>query len=77
MPAWLRNLVMIVGLAVWVAVIAAYLLQDKLPDALRLGVPAALVIALAPPAIGGRSQAQAPPAAEPPAAPPAVEGSNP
>lgn len=76
MPAWLRNLVMIVGLAVWVAVIAAYLIRDKLPDALLLGVPAALVIALAPPALG-RGHAPQPEQPPTPTPPPAVEGQTP
>ncbi len=57
MPAWLRNLVMLVGLLVWSAVVAVTLLRGGLPDAAILGVPAFLVLALAPPAIG-RARAQ-------------------
>jgi hypothetical protein len=75
-PIWLRNLVMIVGLGVWVAVIAAYLLQDKLPDALLLGVPAALVIALAPPSIGGRG-GRSGNQPDPPPGQPDAEGTTP
>jgi hypothetical protein len=53
-PPWLRNLVMLVGLGAWLAVVIVTLLRGGLPDALLLGVPAGLVLALAPPAIGGR-----------------------
>lgn len=49
MPAWLRNLTMIVGLIGWGATVAAYIAQGQLPDALVLGVPAGLILALAPP----------------------------
>ncbi len=52
MSTWVRNLTMIVGLTGWSAVVVAYLVQGKLPDAYLLGVPAALVLALAPPVIG-------------------------
>lgn len=58
MPAWLRNLVMIVGLLVWAVVVGAYLMRDQLPDALLLGVPAALVLALAHPEIPRRRREQ-------------------
>ncbi|WP_328382907.1 hypothetical protein OHQ88_10500 [Micromonospora zamorensis] len=43
---------MLVGLGGWSAVVIAYLVQDKLPDAILLGVPATLVLALSPPFIG-------------------------
>ena len=59
MPAWLRNLVMLVGLGAWLAVVIVSLVRGQLPDALLLGVPAGLVLALAPPSIGrgsGESQ---------------------
>ncbi len=49
MPQWLRNLVMLVVLTAWLTVIAFTLLQGKLPDAPVLGIPAAVVLALAPP----------------------------
>ncbi len=52
MSTWVRNLTMLVGLGGWSAVVIAYLVQGKLPDAYLLGVPAALVLALAPPVIG-------------------------
>lgn len=54
MPQWLRNLVMLVGLGAWLAVVVVSLLQGELPDAVLLGVPAGLVLALAPPAFGKR-----------------------
>lgn len=40
---------MLVGLTGWAATIAAYIIQGQLPDALLLGVPAGLILALAPP----------------------------
>lgn len=52
MPQWLRVLVMLVGLGAWLAVIIVSLLRGQLPDAVLLGVPAGLVLALAPPAFG-------------------------
>ncbi len=51
MPQWLRNLVMLTVLTAWLAVVTVSLMQGKLPDAAVLGVPAAIVIALAPPGI--------------------------
>lgn len=57
MPQWLRNLTMILGLGGWLAVVVVYLAQGELPDALLLGVPAGLVLALAPP-IRKRRQAK-------------------
>jgi hypothetical protein len=48
-PRWIRNLALIVGLSGWGATIASYLAQGQLPDALTLGVPAGLILALAPP----------------------------
>ncbi len=49
MPQWLRNLVMLVVLVAWLVVVGFTLHQGKLPDATVLGIPAAVVIALAPP----------------------------
>ncbi len=49
MPAWLRAVALLVGLAGWGATLAAYLIQGQLPDALILGVPAGMILALAPP----------------------------
>lgn len=54
MPQWLRNLTMLVVLSTWLAVVGVTLYQGKLPDAAVLGIPAAIVIALAPPIIGRR-----------------------
>lgn len=62
LPQWLRNLVMLVGLGAWLAVVIVTLLKGQLPDALMLGVPATLVIALAPPSIGRRGGGTQPPA---------------
>lgn len=66
LPQWLRNLVMLVGLGAWLSVVIVTLLKGQLPDALMLGVPATLVLALAPPSIGRRSNAEPPPADGPP-----------
>ena len=43
---------MLVGLAGWLAVVIVSLLRGQAVDALLLGVPAGLVLALAPPALG-------------------------
>lgn len=48
-PAWMRAVALLVGLAGWAVSVAAYLWQGQLPDALLLGVPAGLILALAPP----------------------------
>jgi hypothetical protein len=50
-PQWLRNLVMLTVLSAWLAVVAVSLFQGKVPDAAVLGVPAAVVLALAPPGV--------------------------
>jgi hypothetical protein len=42
---------MLVVLTAWLAVVAVSLLLGKLPDAAVLGVPAAVVLALAPPGV--------------------------
>lgn len=52
MPQWLKNLTLLVGLGAWLAVIVVTLIRGGLPDAVLLGVPAGLVLALAPPAFG-------------------------
>ncbi|WP_433793930.1 hypothetical protein [Actinoplanes sp. CA-252034] len=50
---------MLVGLGAWLAVVIVSLVRGQLPDALLLGVPAGLVLALAPPSIGrGNDQNQ-------------------
>lgn len=51
MPQWLRNLVMLVVLGAWLAVVAVTLIRGSIPDAAVLGIPAAVVLALAPPAL--------------------------
>lgn len=66
MPEWLKALFMIVGLGGWLATVTVTLVRGSLPDATTLGIPAALVIALAPPVtIGrGRGNAEAEPTAD-------------
>ena len=56
MPEWLKAVFMIVGLGGWLATVVVTLMQGKLPDATTLGIPAALVIALAPPVRIGRNR---------------------
>lgn len=65
MPQWLRNLVMLVGLGAWTAVVVVSLFKGQLPDPLLLGVPGGLWLALNPPKIGGGGSA--PDAPTPPA----------
>lgn len=48
MPTWVRVAVVLTVLTGWSAVVAAYLLQGKLPDAVLLGIPAAVILAAAP-----------------------------
>lgn len=54
MPQWLKNLTMLVVLLAWLTVVGFTLKQGKLPDAAVLGIPAAVVVALAPPIRLGR-----------------------
>jgi hypothetical protein len=56
MPQWLKNLVMIVGLGGWLAVVVVRLASHELPDAIMLGIPAGLVLALSPPGTGRRER---------------------
>lgn len=49
MPRWLRILVMMVVLGVWLAVSAVSLIKGELPDYKTLGIPGALVLVLWPP----------------------------
>lgn len=56
MPQWIKAVFMIVGLGGWIATVIVTLAQGKLPDATTLGIPAALVIALAPPFTIGRNR---------------------
>lgn len=55
-----RNVVMSVVLAGWLVVIGAYVAHGQLPDAALVGVPAAVILALAPPRIGRRSRDDTP-----------------
>lgn len=68
----IRNAVILVVLAVWVAVVAATLLKGQLPDAPLLGVPGAIWLALHPPKIGRGSGEPTPPVSTDPPKP--VEG---
>lgn len=67
MPEWLKTLFMIVGLGGWLATVVVTLWRGELPDATTLGVPAALVIALAPPVTIGRGRGTEEAAASTPA----------
>jgi hypothetical protein len=58
-PEWLKILVMMIGLGGWLATVVVTLWQGKLPDAATLGIPAALVLALAPPLRIGRRRTRA------------------
>ena len=48
MPAWVRNLVVLVALAGWAVTIGAYIWQGQLPGAPILGVPGAIWLAMSP-----------------------------
>jgi hypothetical protein len=56
MPQWLRNLTLLVVLGTWLTVVGFTLYRGELPNAAVLGIPAAVVVALAPPIAIGRSQ---------------------
>lgn len=56
MPEWLKAVFVIVFLGGWLVTVAATLIKGNLPDATLLGVPAAVVIALAPPVTIGRNR---------------------
>lgn len=58
MPDWAKIFTLIVGLAGYSVTVAATLAQGKIPDLGTLGVPAALILALAPPIRLGRRGAQ-------------------
>ncbi len=49
MPEWAKNVTLIAGLGGWLATVIFSLSRGSLPDAATLGVPAVLVVALAPP----------------------------
>ncbi len=71
----IRNAVILVVLAVWVAVVAATLLKGQLPDAPLLGVPGAIWLALPPPKLGrGEGPAPVDPPVVDPPKPTAPEG---
>ncbi len=66
MPEWLKAVFMIAGLGGWLATVLVTLYRGQLPDATTLGIPAALVIALAPPITIGRGNGgETPPPAQP------------
>lgn len=55
-PGWLKALVMITGLGGWLLTVVVMLWRGTTPDAAMMGIPAALVIALAPPIKLGRAR---------------------
>lgn len=59
MPEWLKAVFLIVGLGGWLVTVLVTLYRGELPDATTLGVPAALVLALAPPVTLGRGRGNA------------------
>lgn len=58
MPDWAKILTLIIALTGWSATVAATLWQGKIPDLGTLGIPAALILALAPPLRIGRRGAE-------------------
>lgn len=56
MPQWLKAVFLIVGLGGWLVTVLVTLWRGGLPDPTTLGVPAALMLALAPPVTLGRGQ---------------------
>lgn len=57
MPNWAKVVTLIIGLGGYSATVIATLIQGKIPDIGTLGIPAALILALAPPIRIGRSRA--------------------
>lgn len=57
MPDWAKAVTLIIGLAGYSATVIATLFQGKIPDIGTLGIPAALILALAPPVRIGRRRA--------------------
>lgn len=47
MPQWARNLVLLVGMVGWIAIVAVSLLLEQIPSAMIVGFPAALWLAIA------------------------------
>lgn len=66
MPDWAKILTLMLGLIGWSATVIATLWQGKIPDLGTLGIPAALILALAPPIRIGRRGVDGEPT-EPPA----------
>ncbi len=58
MPNWAKVATLIIGLGGYCAAVIATLLQGKIPDVATLGIPAALILALAPPITLGRGRAE-------------------
>jgi hypothetical protein len=56
-PDWAKVVTLIIGLGGYSAAVIATLLQGKIPDVATLGIPAALILALAPPIRIGRNRA--------------------
>jgi hypothetical protein len=65
-PVWLKAISLVIGLGGWLATVVTTLMRDGIPDATTLGVPVALVIALAPPVTlpSGRGTTTAEPAGQ-------------
>jgi hypothetical protein len=56
-PNWAKVVTLIIGLGGYSATVIATLMQGAIPDIGTLGIPAALILALAPPVRIGRSRA--------------------
>lgn len=65
MPDWAKIVTLMIALAGWSATVIATLWQGKIPDLGTLGIPAALILALAPPIRLGRGRAGSEPTDEP------------
>jgi hypothetical protein len=61
-PNWAKVVTLVIGLGGYSAAVIATLLQGKIPDVATLGIPAALILALAPPIRLGRGGARRTPA---------------
>jgi hypothetical protein len=75
-PDWAKVVTLIIGLGGYSATVIATLLQGKIPDIGTLGIPAALILALAPPVRIGRRRAVRAGAAAPGDDRPAGEGDS-
>jgi hypothetical protein len=56
-PNWAKVVTLVIGLGGYSATVIATLWQGKIPDIGTLGIPAALILALAPPVRIGRRRA--------------------